>query len=612
MYLIVISKNLQSANRPGLERTVWSAGAFAAAGWQVTAWTDPLLTRVRQDPRGLIIEESVPKDGPRDGTGDCSVLASCTFESGTLGATLHRVANSGRGVYHHTAPDGSVYVSSHLALLRATGIAWREDAQMLPELFLYRQACAPRTLIAGVSQLVAGDRVHLACPAGSWVFRREPGYNPPLADSANSGGAADPKVVAAMRERLVAAINPNGSRGSSIGCLLSGGMDSSVITAALRESGVTQSCSAAYPFEDEASDTEYQYAMTAAEALGTRHQVYVPTMSDYLHGTIDAIAIAEEPVMHLQSVLVHLICKDVLRPQGVRVVPCGEGADGMFGGRMQRLLTSFAKFPLGKMALEFPGAGTLLRGISRRTNRWGMISDVASRPWRPHVPFTNPDHILWSLAVFGDRPWIREFLNCSDAAMVGSRPTVMAPFAGRDMRDCVSILAMLSESSQTQLLWGKLAEAQGMCMTYPYLDERVAALTYSVPWSAKLDGPKPLLRAVARSMGISETIVSRPKASFDVKPQRWASRFGVFEPLARIALTLVDEHAIRSLQSEYVLKAHTLWTLINYAIWKRIFIMGESVESLHSALDAEMGSLGVLDSYRSTGRILAGEHKPGR
>lgn len=597
--LIVISKSSQTAQHAGLTRQVWSAGTFAAAGWQVTLWSDPLLAHVEHNAQELRIDESVPRSGP----GDRVPLIRCRFDGQNLAATIRRVANSGRALYHHIASDGSVILSTHLALMKATGIPWRENADMLPELFLYRQACAPRTLISGIDQLAAGDSIELTAAQGSWVLRRVPGYNPPLVDKANASGAQDSKLVASLEERLVTAIGGSGASAAGYGCLLSGGLDSSVITAVLRHIGVTSTCSAAYPFEDEANDTEYQYASSAAHALNTRHDIYVPTMSDYLHGTIDSIAIAEEPVMHLQSVLVHLICKDVLRPRGVTVVPCGEGADGMFGGRLQRLLTTFMGNPLPKFALELPGVALALKAISQRTNRWGMIADLAGRSWRPSAPFTDPNHILWSLAVFGDRPWIRGFLNCSDAAMVGSRPTVMAPFAGRDLRDCVSILALLSESSQTQVLWSKLAEAQGMCMTYPYLDDSVAALTYSVPWEAKLSGPKPLLRAVARSLGINETIVSRPKASFDVRPHRWAARYGVFEPLVQLALPLIDEHAIRALQSDYVLKAHTLWTVINHSIWKRLFIMGESVQSLHEQLDCSMHDLRVLETYRTGGRI---------
>lgn len=599
MFLLSISRTVPAFDEPGLTKTVWSHGAFADAGWKVATWTDSLLGEAIATPQRFALREAAP----RTGSGERMLLCSCELDAASLRGTLFRVANSGRAVYHHVTWNGSVLVASHLRLLKAAGVDCRETAGILPELLLYRQACPPRTLLEGVEQLAAGDRGELSLVNGSWVIRRVPGYCPPLVDQSLAGGANDPAVVAKMREKITGAIHRPGVQGSSIGCLLSGGLDSSVITAAVHETGVRDTFSCVYPFEDAATDTEYRYATSAAQALGTRHEVHLPTMSDYLHGAIDATAIAEEPVMHLQSVLVHLLCKDVLRPRGYSLVPCGEGADGMFGGRLQRLLTTFAKAPYKKRLLELPGVASLLREISRRTNRWGMIADLAPRTWRSSAPFTDPDHILWSLAVFGDRDWIRGFTNCSDADMVGRRPTVMAPFAGRDLRDCVSILALLSESSETQVIWGKLGEAEGMCFTYPYLDQEVSDFTYSIPWGAKLAGPKPVLRAVAREMGIPDEIVFRPKASFDVDPRRWGSRGGVFEPLVQLAFPAVNETSLRQLQSPYVFKAHTLWTVIGYGLWKRLFVGGESVQSLHAELDRAMETLKVGDAYRTPGRL---------
>jgi len=458
-----------------------------------------------------------------------------------------------------------------------------------------------------VLQLAAGDGADICVVNGKWKLTRLPGFMPPPATEQYAGGAMDACVVKLMREKIERAILKTSISGSNAGCLLSGGLDSSVITQVVKNHlGVRQTFSSVYPFEDATTDKEYRYAISASEALGTCHQVHIPSMSSYLHGTLDAIWIAEQPTMHLQTVLVHVLCKDVLKPHGYKVVPCGEGADGMFGGRLQRLLSAFATHPYKKRALELPGVASALKFISCRTNRWGMISELADKKWSRMTLFSDPSHILWTLASFGDRQWITDHLKCSPADLIGERPKVMTPYLGRDLRDCTSILALLSESAETQVIWGKLGEASGMCFTYPYLDEEVMDLTYSIPWEAKLTGPKPILRAVARSLGISEAIVARPKSSFDIDPSKWGVQGGVFEPLVALAAAVIDERVIRELQSTYVFKAHMLWTLINYAIWKRLFVLNEPIEKLHAELDASMERLGVGDSYRSPGRVLNG------
>lgn len=603
MFLFSISKIPLAIKIAGSTRHEWSRGAFAATNWSVTAYSDGLLGEVELEGDCFALREAAPRSGP----GPRLELVAIQLRADALVANIKRVSNSGRAVYHHVLPDGGLLIASHLRLLQAAGARLIEVPALLPEVYLYRQVCPPRTLVQDVGQLAAGDGAEVTIEKGKWSVRRVPAFMPPPANPAYSGGENDPALVGMMRTAIENAVLRTGISGDKIGCLLSGGLDSSVITRVVKsERGVGRTFSCVYPFEDVSSDTEFRYATTAAQALGTRHDVHIPTMSDYLHGALDAIAIAEEPTMHLQTVLIHVLCKDVLAPRGYTVVPCGEGADGMFGGRLQRLLTAFNANPLKKRALELPGVSSALKEISRRTNRWGMIADLADKRWSPTTPFSDPRHILWTLAVFGDRQWIANHLNCTPAQMIGERPKVMIPYLGRDLRDCTSILALLSESSETQVIWSKIGEAHGMCFTYPFLDSEVSNLSYSIPWEQKLAGPKPMLRAVARTMQIPEAIVARPKASFDIDPHKWGFRGGVFEPLISLSLPVIDEAAIRSLQSTYVFKAHTLWTVINYALWKRLFILNEPLEKLHAELDASMERLGVFESYRAPGRVLGG------
>ncbi len=570
----------------------WSEGAFAQAGWTVHSLVDPLFGRHEPSPFELICGEHAPGSGKR------LPLTTIRFDPARLLISLRREADSGRPVFHHITPDGTLLISSHLSMMRRWGIPWRESASLLPELLLYRHACAPGTLIDGVHQLVAGDRADVRLEAGRWVLRRTPDYTPPSVDPSLADFLSNQRQISRLCEAMEQAIKRPGITPSTVGCLTSGGLDSSIITSVLHQQGVNDTFSIVYPFEDIATDIEFQYATSAAAAIGTRHEVHIPSTWDFLHGTIDAVDAAEEPTMHLQSVLIHLLCKDVLARRGHRIVPCGEGADGLFGGRLQRLLSDFAQAPWKQALLGLPGVSTSLRAIARRTNRWGMIADIAGRSISTATSVHDPRHILWSFAIFGDREWIRQHCNCTDAAMLGARPVAIEPHGSRDLRDCVSILALLSESSETQAIWSKLGEAHGMCFTYPYLDKGVSDIAYSIPWETKQVGPKPVIRALARAIGLPESIVARPKASFDVKPERWAVPGGVFEPLVAVAAPAFDEQALRSLQSPYVFKAQMLWTAINLAIWRRLHVQGESAERLHAELDQSMDRLGVDDAYR--------------
>ncbi len=81
-------------------------------------------------------------------------------------------------------------------------------------------------------------------------------------------------------------------------------------------------------------------------------------------------------------------------------------------------------------------------------------------------------------------------------------------------------------------------------------------------------------------MGLPAFILERPKAHFGVAADRWAARGGVFEPLVSLAARVVGEATIRQVQVPKESLARVYWNLINYAIWHRLMVAGETVDHL--------------------------------
>ncbi len=65
------------------------------------------------------------------------------------------------------------------------------------------------------------------------------------------------------------------------------------------------------------------------KALKSKHTYYEFDTKEYLSGLIRAIAAAEEPVHHLQSVMLYLLFGKL--PKDRDIVISGEGADSSFG-----------------------------------------------------------------------------------------------------------------------------------------------------------------------------------------------------------------------------------------------------------------------------------------
>jgi hypothetical protein len=79
---------------------------------------------------------------------------------------------------------------------------------------------------------------------------------------------------------------------------------------------------------------------------------------------------------------------------------------------------------------------------------------------------------------------------------------------------------------------------------------------------------------------VPEFVLSRPKRGFGIKAARWAGRGGALEPLLAAAMPVVGAPLLRRFQSADERQAMTLWSLINYAIWKRLLIAGEPAGTL--------------------------------
>ncbi|MEI7658468.1 MAG: asparagine synthase C-terminal domain-containing protein [Phycisphaerae bacterium] len=525
-------------------------------------------------------------------------LVRARVDLATGEATVRRRLNSGRHVYY-VERFGEVFIASHIKLLKQLGVPIEENERKLPELFQYRYAMPGSTLLKGVRQLQADEEITVTRGPRGWSVRTTGVFSPPEPEASTRGD-----LVADCRAALESVHDEANLDQSRFAPLLSGGLDSSILTRiASQRMGSTRSWSCAYPFEDSSDDLEYTYATTAAKSLGLSHVVHVPTMASYLRSLVDCIWHAEQPVIHLQTVLLYCIFRDRLSPAGVDVVSCGEGADGMFGFRFHRFLNHLLQHPAQRWALGCPPIRWQLRVAARRLNRFGLVAEMAGRKFDPTTPLDDPDHILWSLAMFGHEPWIRKTFGCTRREITQGRAQGMQAYAGRSLLDAVSILGFLSEGTETQVVWSLVGEGAGVSVFYPYPNERLIDRAYRIPWTQKLLEPKAALRDVGRSLGIEESIITRPKAAFGIRSERYGPRNSVLEPLVTVAAKGIDEQLLRSLQSPEIYHSQMLFTALNLGIWRRLFINGDSVETVREDVNRAMHDLGCRERFESEQRV---------
>jgi asparagine synthetase B (glutamine-hydrolysing) len=319
-----------------------------------------------------------------------------------------------------------------------------------------------------------------------------------------------------------------------VAVLLSGGLDSTTLfRTAQNLFGIAESFSTGFPFKQDGEDVERQYAESAAAALGTKHHYYQSGAGDYLLGVLSAIAAAEEPVHHLQSVLLYLLFERGL-PADKTVVISGEGADGIFGVDLQRRFWRREhKTALLALASRFPLSTAIRRLIAVAGHGSGFLEPALEA--MPGKDYENPEHELWSLGSYGNKRWVLEQFGGRKEDLFRSRFELVNRIKDCSIYDVISVLSLAGEGAMTEMIWSKLGEACGRFVDYPFLDPDLLAFAYGTNWGAKLREPKWLIRETLRHLKVPEFIIQRPKSSFGLNRRGWALKDGILEPLVALA-----------------------------------------------------------------------------
>ncbi len=478
---------------------------------------------------------------------------------------------------YFVATDSEVVCSTHVRLLRQAGIELKEDARTLPEYFVYRYVSPPKTLFQSVNCIpiggslrfrIDGDRAKVDEIAWTTAFNKSPD---PL-----SFDESIEAIVDDMKRGMRAL---EASR-DQVGCLLSGGVDSSMLYKLAKDYlSLNESHSTGYPFEDPANNGERIYAEAAAKTFGATHHYHVFSTRQFLHALIDSVDHAEIPVVHLQSVLLELVFGQALGPRN-RIVLNGQGADGIFGSTMMWWYQKYRRLIHSPLA---PLMGILGHTPANRSFPYRKLYAWSRKDWSLNLE--HPDHALWMMGEVGEKSWVKEYYRVSEEEIVRNRLDAVSHFEPGNVLDAFSILDFVSDVDLTQVVWGNIAAAHGRRVHYSFNSPGLIGAASNTSWGEKLSEQKRLGRAVAARLGVPQSILSRPKLSFGIPSARWAGPGGVIEPILKVASSVVDVDLLRPFQGSDEKKAMIYWCWINYAIWKRLLINGESSKVLHAELD---------------------------
>jgi asparagine synthase (glutamine-hydrolysing) len=454
------------------------------------------------------------------------MFAFCLVDRARRETFLARDALGVKPLYLREIRGRMVFASEMAALLRYPAPRPTIDPARLVDLVALQYVPGERTIFREIVKLLPGHALHVreGIPRTVRWFAW-----PPVAPD---GEAGLDDLAAQLRVLLQDAVRAQAVADVPVGVFLSGGLDSTGLTALLALAAPGRVRSFSVGFADAAAHDERRFANLASRALGTEHHELVVSADDVARELPAAIAHLEEPVLD-PALLPTLLLSRFARTE-VTVALSGEGADELFGGYRRHLFQE----RLGWMR-ALPGLGAAARA-GRRVGVVPARVGQALEALGTRDPVRN--HLEWSQTIAGslaaalfDHDIVREFARDAQASF--------SPyFEGSAGALSSHLRADLCEWLPHNLLQkvDRASMAFSLEARVPYLALPVVRFVAALPDDVKIRGreTKRLLRRALAGL-VPEAILERPKQGFDLPLAAWLRG-----PLRDLAATRLDERVL--------------------------------------------------------------------
>jgi asparagine synthase (glutamine-hydrolysing) len=421
--------------------------------------------------------------------------------------TLVRDRFGVRPLYYALADDGSLSFASEAKALFASGeVTAAPDLAGLDEIFNLWAPQAPRTAFEGVNQLEPGGV--LVWEQGVVVERRrwwEPGPD--------HGVEAENDLGELMRDSVRLRLRAD----VPVGAYLSGGLDSSLISALAQVEQRGELSTFSVAFEDPRYDERAQQEIVA-KAIGTRHHVLEIGSDDIARAFPEVIRHTEMPLVRTAPVPLFLLAREV-RAHDLKVVATGEGADELFWG-----YDLFKEVAIRELHRRDPARALKLLGElyphlgptgARRGPGWARFlleTSAADDPISSHLTRAAATGTARSLY----REEVRSELGETGTLdrLRGRLPRGFSDWAELDRAAWLEVTTLL-EPYLLAAQGDRVSMAHGVEGRYPFLDHRVYAHSVGLKGEQKLSesSDKIALRKLAEEL-IPAEIATRGKQPY--------------------------------------------------------------------------------------------------
>lgn len=472
---------------------------------------------------------------------------------------------------YYAMDRGHFMFASELTPLRASGLFdLRIDLRSVADLLSYWYICEPKTMFQGIQQLAPGHYMVIRDGAPRvtrwWQV-------PDEAERAVGFGEAKEELTSLLKDSIRLRLRAD----VPTGILLSGGIDSGLVTSFARDLAPDIKCFS-IGFKEK-SYSEVELARETAARLST--EIVIGTMDDISPDLIDRIlGSIDEPLGNASLIPSYLLFKHA--SQHVTVALTGDGGDELFGGyptyqapyyrRLFQLMPRLAQDAAAAMIRRLPVSHARI-SLDYRLKHF--VDGVRLPAERAHASWREVLNIDAQQSLF--RPAVKAELGAYDPFINFAEPFSAAKSLGEQNRFMYADL-------HTYLLNDHLRKIDRTSMAHsvearePLLDYRIVEFAMRLPAEHKVNlrGTKRILREIARPR-LPAAVVSGSKKGLTPPIPAWISndlagyvqeqlRGGIVdelfesEPIVRI----LADHLARCVDN-----SRLIWALLSLQVWAR-------------------------------------------
>ena len=416
-----------------------------------------------------------------------------------------------------TQVASSFLFASEMKSLLASGMVRAEiDLQGLDQVFTFWTTIPPRTIFKNIHQLPPGCSLSIH---GSdlrtrryWSLEYPRPASAPAFTEEQSAEQLLGLLSDATRIRLRSDV--------PVGAYLSGGIDSTVVTALAQRHARDRLRSFSIVFNDPAYD-ESRYQQEAANFLATCHSSFSCSTNDIAEALPDVVWHCEQPILRTAPTPMYLL-SEFVRNSGFKVVLSGEGADEILGGydifkeaKIRRFWGQVPSSRLRPLLLKrlYPYMENMQRQSPAFLQHFFRVSQTElANPYFSHLPRWELTVRLKLLYSVETREQLRDYNPFDDLAQ--SLPADFrswTPFNQAEYLEATGLMPGYILSAQGD----RMAMAHSVEGRFPFLDHRVVELATKLPPDLKMRGihEKYLLKKAASRI-VPDLILKRSKQPY--------------------------------------------------------------------------------------------------